>query len=184
MNATSTKKQRTPEQRAKDAERARERRAAAKAAKLLAEGKVIPASEWQVVVIDGTEVKVAASLAPTEAEATARKLLGAKAEVAAAQAEEAAAVAKPERPARQRATSRNTGQKRVYVQMAQFKRIEQDAEWRKANAAAWKSLSTDAKRYDQAKDGKVYHTYFSLLTSTANAALIEAHIKAHKAAKR
>lgn len=175
---TATKKQRTPEQKSKDAENARARRAAKKAQ---ATGSMTPAphlidGQWQTVDVDGKTVKVAAALTPEEAVATARKLLNAPVEVkAAAEAE------KPQKPARKAAAKTPRADKthqRIYLSERQYERIAGDKDWQQANKSAWQAVKAGTRVEQKAPDGSIRKTYYSILIGIGAAPAVTAKLAA------
>lgn len=186
MNAKATK---TPEQKAKDAERARARRAAKKeAAKSVAlsvlKGEqngepapdILDDANWQSVIIEGKTYQVGASLNPAEAEKVARQLHSAIANKSEAApdvervAEQDAPKPATKRAARVEIVERKDGGARVYLQSSQFDALSGDAAWHKANTRVWKLVKA-ATRHEQ-KNGHVY--YSLLMPKSEDAALVAA----------
>jgi len=148
---TKVKSPRTAEQKQKDAERARARRASKKKITVTPIEDVgvpaplkpveAPADEWRVIVVDGVEAKVKASLSDEEAEKCARKLMGAKAEVEAAKPE----APKPPKPVKLKGDPLATVFYRLSRTAMEALAGAPGAEYRKANADAWKVLKASKK---------------------------------------
>lgn len=165
MNA-KVKPARTAEQKAKDAERARNRRAAKKAVVTtepvggpsveavedrtdntdapVNTPAVINPDDWQTIVVDGVDVKVKASLSPDEAVKCARKLMGRTDEIAEAKAAEAPET-KPAKPVKLKGDPLATVFYRLSRTAMEALEGKPGAEYRKANADAWKVLKASKK---------------------------------------
>jgi hypothetical protein len=154
MNATINPTDKAAEKRARNAAKARERRAAKKiAAAVKAQDDSLDAAKqpnlgddpYRVIEIDGKTVKVAASLSDSEAEKVARQLLGAKAEHEAAQAEEKAVTEKPAKPVKLKGDPHATVFYRLSRTAMEALEGKPGAQFRKDEAAIWKVLKDSKK---------------------------------------
>lgn len=158
MNAneiTTTVEDKAAEKRAKNAAKARERRAAIKAAAEAKNGEVttepvnVEAPAWQVVEIDGKTIKVAAGLSPEDAEAAGRdalrKIEAMKTTVAVAKADEAAITEKPVKPVKVKGDPLATVFYRLSKTAMEALAGKPGAQFRKDEAATWKILKASKK---------------------------------------
>jgi hypothetical protein len=147
MNANEITIDKAAEKRARNAAKARERRAAAKAAKVadvLAEAVPAEDNPWQTVEIDGESIKVAASLSPEDAEQAARESLRKvkenKTTVAQAKADEKAITEKPVKPVKVKGDPLATVFYRLSRTAMEALQGKPGAEYRQANPKDWKIL--------------------------------------------
>lgn len=152
MNTVTKKRERTPEQKAKAAERARAKRAAAKAG---VNPDAMPA--WQTVEVDGQTVKVAKNLSPAEAERKARELLAARApaaDVERAAPQDAPKPPKAKRVAKLEVQAKKDGSVRIFPRQHHIDTINASPEWKQAHPKVWKQIKA-GRRIEQ-KSGVVY----------------------------